>query len=536
MLSPAAALFSSFLASPVGMGSGRGVLPTASISEAATLSSPGLKPSADKFIEVGSNTDNEPNLSEVKAPNAGSFVDSEGKVHLHADETDVAHKPVSFADLLRKVPPRVRHQDHTQRTISDVEEIADDRNNNARDLKTELNDSRPLKFDNYFDTGSLGKPPRFNKENFALWKTRMELFLSGADPRIPYFLEHGPYVPTQTVHGVPATDNEPVIPPREMEKPVPNWSDEDRRLVSIDTKYESFIHLDDETLSQTHQRFNCLLIDLKTIGTVYSNSEVITKFMESLLEYWETYTSYLTMSKDIKTITLSELYGILLNREQQKKLKKNLIRDTKDSKSTSLALVSDSVPHVSAPSSLVTITDLESSDSNISILDPDFNESLAFLTRTFKKFARKGNFQRRKPLTLTDKPKSDYTDKATSTCYNCQSKGHFANICRYKKNQFASSSKNPNYQKLKEKYKKMKSQRKGKGLVVEDCDWDDVSSDEEDTQVALMGITDEPTLAIMAKIEEVPEEAPPKAPEASTSATESSSQIPSTYVPLKSLT
>ncbi|KAJ9553654.1 hypothetical protein OSB04_017699 [Centaurea solstitialis] len=102
MLSPAAALFSSFLVSPVGMGSGRGVLPTASSSEAATLSSPGLKPSADKFIEVGSNTDNEPNLSEVKAPNAGSFVDSEGKVHLHADETDVAHKPVSFADLLKK--------------------------------------------------------------------------------------------------------------------------------------------------------------------------------------------------------------------------------------------------------------------------------------------------------------------------------------------------------------------------------------------------------------------------------------------------
>ncbi|KAJ9535826.1 hypothetical protein OSB04_un001017 [Centaurea solstitialis] len=102
MLSPTAALFSSFLASPVGMGSGRGVLPTTSISEAATLSSLGLKPSADKFIEVGSNTDNEPNLSEVKASNAGSFVDSEGKVHLHADETDVAHKPVSFADLLKK--------------------------------------------------------------------------------------------------------------------------------------------------------------------------------------------------------------------------------------------------------------------------------------------------------------------------------------------------------------------------------------------------------------------------------------------------
>ncbi|KAJ9535758.1 hypothetical protein OSB04_un001085 [Centaurea solstitialis] len=72
MLSP-----SSFLASPV------------SNSEAATLSSPegSLKPSK---------------LSVDKGPNAGSFVDSEGNVHLHAEESGVAHKPVSFADLLKK--------------------------------------------------------------------------------------------------------------------------------------------------------------------------------------------------------------------------------------------------------------------------------------------------------------------------------------------------------------------------------------------------------------------------------------------------
>ncbi|KAJ9547394.1 hypothetical protein OSB04_019937, partial [Centaurea solstitialis] len=386
--------------------------------------------------------------------------------------------------------------------------------------------------DNYFDTGSSGKPPRFNKDNFALWKTRMELFLSGSDPQIPYFLENGPHVPTQTVHAVPATNDQPGIPARELVKPVTDWNDEDRRLVNIDTKarsliamslpddifhsvchlrsakeiwntllfntkYESFIHQKDETLSQIHQRFNCLLIDLKTIGTVYSNSEVVTKFMEAIPEQWETYTTCLTMSKDIKTLTLSELYGILLN-----------------------------LPPVATPSS-VTITELESSDSDMSE-DPDFNESHVLLTRSFKKFAKKGNFQRRKPLTLTDKPKTEPVDKATAICYNCQGKGHFASDCRYRKSQFApsstkSSSKNPKYQRLKEKYKKMKTQRKGKGLIAEDCDWDDVSSDdssdEEDTQ-----------------IEEVPEEAPTQAPEASTSATESPSHVPTPVVPLESLT
>ncbi|KAJ9552774.1 hypothetical protein OSB04_016819 [Centaurea solstitialis] len=456
--------------------------------------------------------------------------------------------------------------------------------------------------DNYFDTGSSGKPPRFNKDNFSLWKTRMELFLSGSDPQIPYFLENGPHVPTQTVHAIPAAGNQPAVPEKELVKPVTDWNDEDRRLVNIDTKarsliamslpddvfhsvchlrsakeiwntlcvqyegtavlmesrkiflvrqYESFIHQKDETLSQLHQRFNCLLIDLKTIGTIYPNSEVVTKFMEALPEHWEIYTSCLTMSKDIKTLTLSELYGILLNREQQKKLKKNLIRDTKDTKSNTVALVSDSVPTVATPSS-VTITELESSDSDMSE-DPEFNESLALLTRSFKKFAKKGNFHKKKHLTITDKPKSDPVDKATAICYNCQGKGHFANDCRYRKSQFApssakSSSKNPKYQRLKEKYKKMKIQRKGKGLIAEDCDWDDVSSDdssdEEDTQVALMAIIEELTLALMAKIEEVPEEVPTQAPEASssttpeasTSATDSPSQVSIPLVPLESLT
>ncbi|KAJ9552498.1 hypothetical protein OSB04_016543 [Centaurea solstitialis] len=171
--------------------------------------------------------------------------------------------------------------------------------------------------DNYFDTGSAGKPPRFNKDNFSLWKTRMELFLSGSDPQIPYFLENGPHVPTQTVHPIAAAAGQPAVPERQLVKPVTDWNDEDRRLVNIDTKarsliamslpddvfhsvchlrsakeiwdtlcvqyegtavlmesrkiflvrqYESFIHQKDETLSQLHQRFNCLLIDLKTIG------------------------------------------------------------------------------------------------------------------------------------------------------------------------------------------------------------------------------------------------------------------------------
>ncbi|KAJ9535061.1 hypothetical protein OSB04_un001868 [Centaurea solstitialis] len=68
--------------------------------------------------------------------------------------------------------------------------------------------------DTYFESGSLAKPPRFNADNFPLWKSRMELFLSGSDPQIPYFLEHGPYVPTSIVPVVAATTTTPAAPER----------------------------------------------------------------------------------------------------------------------------------------------------------------------------------------------------------------------------------------------------------------------------------------------------------------------------------
>ncbi|KAJ9539161.1 hypothetical protein OSB04_031894 [Centaurea solstitialis] len=353
--------------------------------------------------------------------------------------------------------------------------------------------------DTYFESGSLAKPPKFNVDNFSLWKSRMELFLSGSDPQIPYFLEHGSYVPTSIIPFVATTTTSPAVPKRTFIKLVSNLTEEDKRLVNVDTKarsliamslpnevfhsisklkiakeiwdtlciqyegvdalfesrnihlirqYEKFIASKGETLAQTHQRFNCLLIDLKTYDVVYSNSQVITKFMEALPEYWENYTMCPKMSKDIKTITLSELYGMTLNHEQTKSLKTNLIRDTKDAaKGTSLALVSDA---------------------------PQPSQSIS----------------------------RNLAEKETI------GKGHFATECRYKKNQFTETStpasNDGKYQKLKAKYRKLKFERKGKGLITEGKSWDessDESSDEEDT----------------SELEDIPEEEVPATP-ASTSA------------------
>ncbi|KAJ9566537.1 hypothetical protein OSB04_002503 [Centaurea solstitialis] len=239
--------------------------------------------------------------------------------------------------------------------------------------------------------------------------------------------------------------------------------------------------------------------------------------MEALPDHWENYTMCLKMSKDIKTITLSKLYGMMLNHEQHKTLKSNFIRYTKDVKSTSLALISN-FPQPSNPVSTVTITKIEDSDSDhVSDTETELNESLALLSKHFKKFGRKRNFRKSKPLSLTNKAETPSGDKTSATCFKCQGKGHYATECKYKKNQFAESSSpvsnEDKYWKLKAKYRKLKYQQKGKGLIAEGKGWDDSSDDssvEEDTTEAtcLMAIIEEAEPVLMAQFEDIPEECP----------------------------
>ncbi|KAJ9541659.1 hypothetical protein OSB04_028165 [Centaurea solstitialis] len=342
--------------------------------------------------------------------------------------------------------------------------------------------------DTYFKSGSLAEPHRFNADNFPLWKSRMELFLSDEDKRLVNVDTKARSLiamslPDEVFHSISKLKTaKEICDTLCIQYEGADALIESKKIHRI-RQYEKFIATKGETLAQTYQRFNCLLIDLKTYGIVYSNSHVITKFMEVLPEYWETYTMCLKMSKDIKTITLSELYGMMLNHEQTKSLKSNIIRDTKDAgKGTSLALISDASQPSQTPVSTVTITEICDSDSDlVSDNEEDFNESLALLSKHFKKFGRKGNF--RKP--------------------------------KYKKNQFAESStlayKDGKYQKLKSKYRKLKYQQKGKCLIAEGKGWDESSnesSDEEDTNevICLMAIAEETEPALMVQLEDIPKE------------------------------
>ncbi|KAI3718316.1 hypothetical protein L6452_19180 [Arctium lappa] len=381
----------------------------------------------------------------------------------------------------------------------------------------------------------------------------MMLFLEGVDPTIPEYVANGPYEPFTIIVAVPATATTPAVPKRYAIKEIRQWSDKDKKKVGLDAKaktiismalpdeafhsimhlktakemwdtiyvqyegtteiqetrkinlvrqYESFVCGKNESLFNVHQIFNYLIIDLRTVGRTYSNSEVLTKFLECLPESCESYSMCLKLTKDLNYLSLSTLYGIFLNYEQSNILKRNLIKDSKDSKSTHVSLVYLEI--IPSQRSILTITKLDSDTEELSDTDlSEFDESLALLTNSFKRFARKSNFRRNKSLSITDKPKSTHIDKTTATCFNCEKVGHFASECRSKKvfkPSTSSKTMDSKYLNLKEKYQKLKHfKRKGKDLIAEEHDWDESeksSSDEEEVA----------NLCLMVEIKEEVEE------------------------------
>lgn len=47
-------------------------------------------------------------------------------------------------------------------------------------------------------TGTV-KVPKFDKENFNLWKIKMMLFIKASHPLYPEILKNGPFVPQQEI-------------------------------------------------------------------------------------------------------------------------------------------------------------------------------------------------------------------------------------------------------------------------------------------------------------------------------------------------
>ncbi|KAI3757499.1 hypothetical protein L6452_05038 [Arctium lappa] len=245
-----------------------------------------------------------------------------------------------------------------------------------------------------YDNGSIAKPPKFNPNNFFLWKSRMILFLEGVDSRYPTILHEGPFLPRvwdrfnakkADKGNVDEDSSEEERTPangRYIVKDPSKYNDEDRRLIALDTKvraiialslpdevyhslvnlstakemwstlcvlyegtsevkksrkialvrkYELFSYKEGESLSDYYNRFNGLLNDLKLVGRIYDNEEVLCKFMDCLPEFWENICTCIKSTKDLDSMPLTALYGTLFNHEQTKLLRKSITKDIKSS-------------------------------------------------------------------------------------------------------------------------------------------------------------------------------------------------------------
>nr|XP_043625657.1 uncharacterized protein LOC122597087 [Erigeron canadensis] len=311
------------------------------------------------------------------------------------------------------------------------------------------------------DNGSSTRPPVFDKDDFSGWKGRMSLLLKSIDNNMPDILVDGPYVPTSTVVvDAVVGEGNPTIPAtvKSIVKDKADWGDEDRRLANLDVKarnfivhvvpkdiyhsikmcstakkmwgtltvmfegcytsmestittltrrYERFFSLRNESLTDTHTRFNFLVNDLAVVGITKKTDVLKSKFLDSLSPKWNNYISSVKLSSVHQDLDVPGLFE----------------------------------------------SDCDESDGE------DLANEVALLAerirrRSFNKFKGKGRSGQ------DDKTKKPF-DMSKVTCYKCGKSGYMAGDCRSKESSQAVSSKggrNENYSKLKTKYKALKAQ------------------------------------------------------------------------------
>ncbi|KAJ9542000.1 hypothetical protein OSB04_028506 [Centaurea solstitialis] len=205
--------------------------------------------------------------------------------------------------------------------------------NDSTDEEAELSsrDSKEI-----ISIGSETRPPVLVVGEYQQWKRRMINFLDLLDDKLMVSIIEGPIRPTVTVAEVARTDVTPHLPAYEVKKPYDMFSHEQRARAAIDKRaltlltmalpndmfarvdsckdaramwlgiehqmqggdkalegqkenamnaYESFCAREGETLTETYNRLNICVNDLRRLGLEKNKYEVNVKFLKRLNKY-----------------------------------------------------------------------------------------------------------------------------------------------------------------------------------------------------------------------------------------------------------
>uniref|UniRef100_A0A2N9GY08 CCHC-type domain-containing protein n=1 Tax=Fagus sylvatica TaxID=28930 RepID=A0A2N9GY08_FAGSY len=344
---------------------------------------------------------------------------------------------------------------------------------------------------------STHRPPLFIGSDYGYWKNRMIMYIKGQDYHVWRIIANGPHIPTKTVEGATLVKLES------------EWNEADVKLIELNCKamstlycaldpieynrvsgcdsakeiwdklevtyegtnqvkeskmnmlvheYELFVMKKDENISEMSTRFTNIVNSLKALGKIYTNQENVRKILRSLPKRWEAKMTAISEARDLKVLTLEELFGSLMTYELEMNSK---VEEEEVKPKKNFALKSSHHDHDNSEE------------------ERDEEEEIALMTRNFKKFLKKKKgFGRRFPKKGENKGESSKTE--TPTCYKCKKQGHYKNEC-------------PQVNKEKMKYKK-------KALKVtwddsDESDSDNNSSDNEVANLCLLGYINESNIS-----------------------------------------
>ncbi|KAI3774243.1 hypothetical protein L1987_48790 [Smallanthus sonchifolius] len=182
------------------------------------------------------------------------------------------------------------------------------------------------------DIGSINRPPILvSGEDYVMWKNRMESFFCYQEYGMWKSIRDGPYIPmvASADSRGPSVPKEPSKYSEEDIKKMEKLQNRQRALEALEKmfagseevkenirdilkqQYENFVWKEGESLTVLYNRYTYLVRELQCSKVKLENEDILKKFIRSLPSCWTLYTVSIRRTENLKTLQMTELFGML---------------------------------------------------------------------------------------------------------------------------------------------------------------------------------------------------------------------------------